>query len=340
MTTVRKLRMRQAIADAMADEMAADPTVVLLGEDVGAAGGVFKTSEGLLEKFGPMRVRDTPISEMGFMGAAVGAASAGLRPIAEIMFAEFMGVALDQLVTEAAKLRYLSRGEYSVPLVVRMSAGPGLGFGAQHSQTLEHWFAATSGLKVVSPSGSNAAYGLLRAAIRDNDPVVFIEPRVLYGEREEVHAGDEAVVSLGKARVIKPGEDVTVVALGQTVLTAMAASSGADWSAEIIDLQTLQPWDRETVLDSALRTGRLVTIEANPMSGGWGADLAAVAAAKLFGRLRAPVLRVTCPDLPVPFASALESRYVPSPDYVRHMVTAIVADNRLPRAWWEEEQNA
>jgi acetoin:2,6-dichlorophenolindophenol oxidoreductase subunit beta len=340
MTTVRKLRMRQAIAAAMADEMAADPSVVLIGEDVGAAGGVFKTSEGLLEKFGPMRVRDTPISEMGFMGAAVGAASAGLRPIAEIMFAEFMGVALDQLVTEAAKLRYLSRGEYNVPLVVRMSAGPGLGFGAQHSQTLEHWFTATSGLKVVSPSGANAAYGLLRAAIRDNDPVVFIEPRVLYGEREEVHAGYEAVVPLGKARVIKPGEDVTVVALGQTVLTAMAASSGTDWSAEIIDLQTLQPWDREAVLESAQRTGRLVTIEANPMSGGWGADLAAVAAAELFGRLRAPVLRVTCPDLPVPFASALESQYVPSPDYLRHMITAIVADNRLPRPWWEEEKSA
>jgi acetoin:2,6-dichlorophenolindophenol oxidoreductase subunit beta len=340
MTTVRKLRMRQAIAAAMADEMAADPTVVLLGEDVGAAGGVFKTSEGLLEKFGPMRVRDTPIAEMGFLGAAVGAASAGLRPIAEIMFAEFMGVALDQLVTEAATLRYLSRGEYSVPLVVRMSAGPGLGFGAQHSQTLEHWFAATGGLKVVSPSGANAAYGLLRAAIRDNDPVVFIEPRVLYGEREEVQAGQEAIVALGKARVIKPGEDVTVVALGQTVLTARAASSGADWSAEIIDLQTLQPWDRETVLDSAQRTGRLVTIEANPMSGGWGADLAAVAAAELFGRLRAPVLRVTCPDLPVPFAATLESRYVPSPDYLRRMITAIVADIRLPRAWWEEEDSA
>jgi len=340
MNTVRKLRMRQAIAAAMADEMAADPTVVLLGEDVGAAGGVFKTSEGLLEQFGPMRVRDTPISEMGFLGAAVGAASAGLRPIAEIMFAEFMGVALDQLVTEAAKLRYLSRGEYGVPLVVRMSAGPGLGFGAQHSQTLEHWFAATSGLKVVSPSGANAAYGLLRAAIRDNDPVVFIEPRVLYGEREEVHAGDDAVVPLGKARVVRPGEDVTVVALGQTVRTAMAASAEADWSAEIIDLQTVQPWDRETVLESAQRTGRLVTIEANPMSGGWGADLAAVAAAELFGRLRAPVVRVTCPDLPVPFASALESRYVPSPDYLRRMITAVVADNRLPRAWWEEEQRA
>jgi pyruvate dehydrogenase E1 component beta subunit len=221
-----------------------------------------------------------------------------------------------------------------------MSAGPGLGFGAQHSQTLEHWFAAASGLKVVSPAGANAAYGLLRAAIRDNDPVVFIEPRVLYGEREEVHAGEEAVAPLGKARVVQPGADVTVVALGQTVPTALAASSGTDWTADVIDLQSLRPWDRETVLDSAQRTGRLVTIEANPMSGGWGAELAAVAAAELFGRLRAPVLRVTCPDLPVPFASALESRYVPSPDYLRSMIAALVADNRLPRAWWEEEQRA
>jgi pyruvate/2-oxoglutarate/acetoin dehydrogenase E1 component len=256
------------------------------------------------------------------------------------MFAEFMGVALDQLVTEAATLRYLSRGEYSVPLVVRMSAGPGLGFGAQHSQTLEHWFAGTSGLKVVSPSGANVAYGLLRAAIRDNDPVVFIEPRILYGEREEVRTGDDAIVPLGKARVIRPGEDVTVVALGQTVPTATAAAAGADWSAEIIDLQTLVPWDRDTVLDSAQRTGRLVTVEANPGSGGWGADLAAVASAELFGRLKAPVLRVTCPDLPVPFAAELESRYVPSPDYLRQMISAIVTDNRLPRAWWEEEAHA
>jgi pyruvate dehydrogenase E1 component beta subunit len=339
-STPRKLRMRQAIVAAIADEMAADPSVVLLGEDVGAAGGVFKTSEGLLERFGPVRVRDTPISEMGFLGAAVGAAAAGLRPVVEIMFAEFMGVALDQLVTEAAKLRYLSRGDYTAPLVVRMSAGPGLGFGAQHSQTLEAWFAATSGLKVVSPSGARAAYGLLRAAIRDDDPVVVIEPRLLYGEREEVPTGDGAVAALGKARVITQGEDVTVVALGQTVRTALEAAGTADWSAEVIDLQTLVPWDRATVLRSAGRTGRLVTVEAGPMSGGWGTELAATAAAELFGQLKAPILRVTCPDVPVPFARALESRYVPSPDYVTRTVTALVRTNRLPRAWWEEESIA
>ncbi|MBO0883528.1 MAG: alpha-ketoacid dehydrogenase subunit beta, partial [Mycobacterium sp.] len=187
------MRMRQAIATALADEMAADERVVLLGEDVGAAGGVFKTSEGLLERFGPERVRDTPISELGFLGAAVGAAACGLRPVVEIMYAEFVGVALDQLVTEAAKLRYLSRGEYPVPLVVRMSAGPGLGFGAQHSQTLETWFTNTPGLKVVSPAGPAKAYSLLRAAIRDENPVVFIEPRCRYGDRADVATGDAAI---------------------------------------------------------------------------------------------------------------------------------------------------
>jgi acetoin:2,6-dichlorophenolindophenol oxidoreductase subunit beta len=359
-TTVRRLRMRQAIAEALADEMAADPAVVLLGEDVGAAGGVFKTSEGLLDRFGPLRVRDTPISEMGFLGAAAGAAAAGLRPVVEIMFAEFVGVALDQLVTEAAKLRYLSRGEYTAPLVVRMSAGPGLGFGAQHSQTLEGWFTGTPGLKVVSPSGARAAYGLLRAAIRDDDPVVFIEPRVLYGEREEAPTGDGAVAELGRASVLRPeidagpgagvgspavrpradvgsGADVTIVALGQTVRTAVEAADGAGWSAEVVDLQTLVPWDRETVLESVRRTGRLVTVEANPMRGGWGTELAAVVATEAFGQLRAPVLRVTCPDVPVPFAPALESRYLPEAGRLRTAVTELVAHDRPPRPWWEEE---
>jgi acetoin:2,6-dichlorophenolindophenol oxidoreductase subunit beta len=212
-----KMRMRQAIARAIADEMADDPRVVLLGEDVAAAGGVFKTSEGLLDRFGPDRVKDTPIAEMGFLGAAVGAATAGLRPVVEIMFAEFLGVALDQLVTEAANLRYLSRGEYTVPLVVRASAGPGLGFGAQHSQTLESWLIGTPGLKVVSPSGADSAYGLLRAAIRDDDPVVFLEPRVLYGQREDVDTEREELPELGRARVARPGRDVTVVAIDQPV---------------------------------------------------------------------------------------------------------------------------
>ena len=238
-----KMRMNKAVAAAIADEMRSDPRVLLLGEDVGAAEGVFKTSEGLLAEFGPDRVRDTPIAEMGFLGLAVGVAAAGFRPVAEIMFAEFLGVAMDQVVTEAAKLRYLSRGDFPVPLVVRASSGPGLGFGAQHSQTLETWFASTPGLKVVVASGANSAYGLLRAAIRDDDPVVFFEPRALYGDREEVDTDPDHLPAIGAIRTLRTGDQLTVVGLGQTVKTALAAVESAGLDAEVIDLATLVPWD-------------------------------------------------------------------------------------------------
>jgi pyruvate dehydrogenase E1 component beta subunit len=333
-----KMRMRQAIATALADEMERDPSVIVIGEDVAAAGGVFKASEGLLDRFGPLRVRDTPIAEMGFLGAAVGAAATGLRPVTEIMFAEFLGVALDQLSTEAAKLRYLSGGELSVPLVVRQSVGPGLGFGAQHSQTLETWLYATPGLKVVSPSGAGSAYGLLRSAIRDDDPVVFLEPRILYGEREDVQLGEDAVIPLGQARIAQAGTDVTVVALGQTVPTALKACDAATgWSGEVIDLQTIVPWDKRTVLESVAKTRRLVIVEANPYSGGWGTEIAAEVAAELFGELAAPVARVTTPDAPVPFPKPLEDRFVPSPDDVRTTAEQLLTTGRRPVPWWQKE---
>ncbi len=329
-----KMRMGQAIVAALEDEMEADETVLLLGEDVGAAGGVFKTSAGLLERFGPQRVRDTPIAEMGFLGAAVGVAAAGFRPVAEIMFAEFLGVAMDQVVTEAAKLRYLSRGEFGVPLVVRASSGPGLGFGAQHSQTLETWFTSTPGLKVVVASGAASAYGLLRAAIRDDDPVVFFEPRALYGQREEVDR-DAPLPALGRLRTLREGSSVTVLALGQMVPTALAAVAAAELDAEVLDLATVLPWDLAGVLVSVERTGRLVTVEANPYTGGWGAQVAAEISTRAFGRLRAPVCRITCPDVPVPYAADLESRYVPSADYVAAQITALVQTDRMPEPWWE-----
>lgn len=330
--------MRQAIAAAIADEMASDSRVILLGEDVAEAGGVFKTSEGLLERFGPERVRDTPIAEMGFVGLAVGVAAAGYRPVVEIMFAEFMGVALDQLSTQAAKMRYLSRGEFTSPMVVRMSVGPGLGFGAQHSQTLETWFANTPGLKVVEPSGAESAYALLRAAIRDDDPVVFLEPRILYGEREEVDTDRYLDYEIGKARTVVSGTDVTIVAAGQSVAIAVAAAHAASISAEVIDLGSICPWDADAVAESVERTGRVVVVEANSYSGGWGGEIVAEVSARCFGRLVAPALRITCPDVPVPYSATLEAKYVPTAEYVTEQIEHLVSDGVLPEPWWKREQ--
>ncbi|MBA2578979.1 MAG: alpha-ketoacid dehydrogenase subunit beta [Euzebyaceae bacterium] len=332
-----KLRMRQAIVAALADEMERDGSVIVFGEDVAAAGGPFKTSEGLLERFGRARVRDTPISETGFLGAGLGAAVTGLRPVVEIMFIEFLGVALDMLSTEAAKFRYLSGGKLSVPLVVRASAGSGLGFGAQHSQTLETWLYATPGLKLAVASGPRTAYGLLRAAVQDDNPVVVLEPRPLYGEREEVETGDAAVIPLGQANLCATGDDVTIVGLGQTVGTALRAAESAGWTADVIDLQTLLPWDRDTVFASVARTGRLVVVEESPRTGGWGTEIAAAVAGECFGDLTAPVTRITAPDVPVPFPPELEARYLPGPDYVRAQIDTLLDSGRLPVPWWETE---
>jgi pyruvate/2-oxoglutarate/acetoin dehydrogenase E1 component len=327
--------MNQAITAAIADEMEADSRVLLLGEDVAEAGGVFKTSDGLLKRFGPERVRDTPIAEMGFLGLAVGAAACGYRPIVEIMFAEFAGVALDQLTTEAAKLRYLSRGAFAAPIVVRMSVGPGLGFGAQHSQTLETWFTNTPGLKVISPSGADSAYGLLRAAVRDDDPVVILEPRILYGEREEVDV-DVGRHRIGVARVTHPGTDVTLVALGQTAATARAVAEASVFGVEVIDLGSIYPWDIETVTASVRKTGRLATIEANPYHGGWGADVVAEVTRTSFPDLRGPAVRFTCPDVPTPYARDLEDAYVPSASRVTDLLDGWVSSGTVPPPWWKE----
>ena len=330
--------MNQAISAALADEMRHDPTVVVFGEDVATTGGVFRTSEGLLDEFGPMRVRDTPISEMAIIGAAVGAAVNGLRPVVEIMFAEFYGVALDQIVTQAAKLHYLTYGQVTVPLVTRGSVGAGRGFGATHSQTCETWFLATSGLKIVHVSTPQNAYGLLRSAIRDDNPVVFLEPRVLYGDRAEVMTGEAGIIPLGQAHIARQGADVTIVSLGQMVHVALAAAqilADRQIDAEVIDLQTLRPWDRFAVMSSAARTRRLVVVEENPMTGGWGTEIAAAVGAEMFGQLRAPVHRVTTPDVPVPFNKTLESTYLPSAVNVASLIASLCETGVCPISWWE-----
>jgi len=329
------MRFRQAIVSAIHDEMEGDARVILFGEDVAEAEGPFKTSEGLLEKFGPDRVKDTPISEMGFTGAAVGAAMLGLKPIIEIMFMEFLGVALDQLVTEGAKMRYLSNGEYSVPMVVRASCGAGLGFGSQHSQTLENWVAATPGLKVVMPSDPQSAYSLLRAAIQDPDPVMFLEPRILYAERGEVDTNLK--LKLGQARVISSGDQLTVVALGNAVNTAKSAIEELKISAELIDLGTLVPWDRKTVIDSVAKTGRLIVIEEAPKSGGWGSEICAAVTSEIFEKLNAAPFRITTPDVPVPFNGGLEAKFVPHKSDIVRQISEFMSTGKTPKPWWELE---
>ena len=284
-----------------------------------------------------MQTGPSPVAAAG-LGAAVGAAATGLRPVVEIMFIEFLGVALDQLSTEAALFPYLSAGEYGMPLTVRASAGAGLGFAAQHSQTLERWFVGTPGLKVAVASGARSAYELVRAAIRDDGPVLVIEPRSLYATREEIDTDDGPILQLGRAQVVRSGRDVTVVALGSTVGVALAAAAEVSCDPEVIDLRSVWPWDTERVLSSVERTGRLVTVEESPRSGGWGVHVAAEVATRALDSLATPVARITAPDVPVPFSPQLEARYLPTAAEVALQVDRLVRDGEPLAPWWVREQ--
>jgi len=312
---VAELTYRQAVAAGIAQEMARDPNVVLIGEDVGAAGGVFKLTEGLLDTFGPERVRDTPISEQAIVGAAMGAAMTGLRPIAELMFSDFFAVAWDMVANQIAKTRYMTDGQVSLPLVLRTANGAGLRFGAQHSQSVENWAMSIPGLKVVAPSTPADVVGLMAAAIRDPDPVVFCEHKALFAVKGEVPDG-EHVVPLGQAAVLREGSDVTIVALAAMVPRALAAAErlAADHgiSAEVIDLRCLVPLDAKTILASVEKTSRLFTIEENPRLCGWGAEIVSLIADDGFYSLDAPIVRITTPHIPLPSAATLEDLAVPS----------------------------
>jgi pyruvate dehydrogenase E1 component beta subunit len=329
-----KIWVRQAVLKALDDAMKDDPTVIVMGEDVAAAGGPFKVTEGLLASHGPARVIDTPISEMGFMGAAVGAAVCGMKPVVEMMFIEFIGVALDQLTTQAATMRYLSRGRLTTPLVVRASAGAGQGFGCQHSQMLDHWFRGTPGLKLAVTSNARTTYGLLRAAIEDPDPVVILEPRILYSEREDYEHDPSYRIALGQAEIVKSGTDATLLACGAMVRVALEAAANSKANIEVIDMLSLWPWDRKTISESVARTGRLVTVEESPAGSGWGGDVVSVIATDLFGKLKAPPHRITLPDAPVPYSGILEARYLPSAAYVTEQIEALVTTNQPPMPWW------
>ena len=314
-----QLSYREAVNAAIAQEMRRDNSVVFIGEDIAAAGGVFKTTMGLQEEFGNLRVRDTPISEQAIIGAVAGAAMTGLKPIAEIMFSDFFAVCWDIVVNQIAKTRFMTDGQCSFPLVIRSANGGGSRFGAQHSQSVENWAMAVPGLKVVAPSSPADIIGLLAAAIRDPDPVLFFEQKSLYGTKGEVPDG-EYVDELGKAKVLREGSDVTIVALAAMVRHAMKAAdtlqSEHGISAEVIDVRSLVPLDTTTIFESVSKTARLVTVEENPRLCGWGAEVSSLVAEELFWDLEGPIVRVTTPHIPLPSADALEDAVLPSPEKV------------------------
>jgi acetoin:2,6-dichlorophenolindophenol oxidoreductase subunit beta len=317
---------RDAVARGIAQEMRRDPTVVCLGEDIGAAEGVFKTTTGLFAEFGPERVWDTPISEQAIVGAAMGAAMTGLRPVAEIMFSDFLACCFDYVANEIPKMRYMTGGQVTVPLVIRTANGGGLGFGAQHSQAVENWVLAVPGLKIVAPSTPADMVGLMASAIRSDDPVVVFEHKKLLASKGEPPP-DGHTVPLGTAEVRRRGDDVTVVALAATVPTALEAAerlAGEGISAEVVDLRCLVPLDARAVLDSVARTSRLVIVEENPYQGGWGGTLASIVAEEAFYDLDAPIARVAGECVPLPFAANLEDVVVPSADRLADRVKKTV----------------
>lgn len=305
-----EMRFGQAITQALRDAMQADASVVLLGEDIAAAGGSFKATRGLLDIFGADRVRDTPISEASIVSAAVGMALGGLKPVVEIMFMDFVTLAMDAMVNQAAKAHFMFGGQGSVPMVLRTPHGGGLNAGPQHSQCLEAWFAHVPGLKVVCPATPQDAYSLLRAAIDDPNPVVFVEHKAMYAGKGIVDTGVRT--SLGRAHVARAGRDVTLVTYGATLALCLeAAQSLADEGieCEVVDLRTLQPWDVDAVLASLARTHRAVVVHEAVQSFGVGAEIAATLGEIGFDELDAPIVRVGAPFMPVPFAKSLERDY-------------------------------
>ncbi|MFC8503035.1 alpha-ketoacid dehydrogenase subunit beta [Pedococcus sp. NPDC057267] len=317
-----ELTYRDAVARGIAQEMRRDERVVLVGEDVAGAGGVFKTTVGLLDEFGPARVVDTPISEQAILGATMGAAMTGMRPVAEIMFSDFFAVCWDIVVNQIAKTRYMTAGQVTLPLVIKTGNGGGLRFGAQHSQSIENWAMAVPGLKVVTPSTPEDVVGLMAAAIRDDDPVIFCEHKGLYASKGEVPDGD-IIDSLGTAKVRRPGKDATIVALGMMVPRALAAAeslAAQGIGAEVIDVRSLVPLDTQTILGSVSRTGRLFTVEENPQVLGWGAEIASLAADECFWDLDGPVQRITTPHIPLPSADSLEDLVMPSEESIARTV--------------------
>jgi acetoin:2,6-dichlorophenolindophenol oxidoreductase subunit beta len=329
-STPQKLNIVQAVNLAMNHAMAADPKVLVLGEEVGdrEEGGVMGVTKGLSTRYGTDRVKSTPISEQAIIGAAIGAAIGGYRPIAELMLMNFVTVAMDMITNHAAKLRFMSGGQTPVPMVIRTMTGSGMAIGAQHSDYLEAWFAHTPGIKVVAPSNPNDAYGLMLSAIEDDDPVMYIENIPSYWTPGPV-SGEH--VPIGKARIARAGRDVTIVAHSLMVAYSLAAADALSKNgieAEVIDLRTIAPWDKESVLSSAEKTGRLLIVHEAVREFGIGAEIAAEVNEQMFMRLKAPVKRLGGAFCPVPFAKPLESAFAPSLESIKDAVHALTSWKR------------
>jgi pyruvate/2-oxoglutarate/acetoin dehydrogenase E1 component len=323
---MRELSYRDALNEALHEEMARDPAVCFLGEDVGRYGGVLQVSRGLYDRFGPKRVRDTPISEAGFTGIAVGAAMTGLRPVVEVMYIDFGALAMDQIVNQAAKARYMFGGKARVPLVMRTQGGGGRGNAAQHSQSLEMWYVHTPGLIVVQPSTPYDAKGLLKSAIRNDNPVIFIEHKLLYNTTGPV-PDDEYLIPLGVADIKRPGKDVTIVATSRMVLFALEAAEklAADGiDAEVIDPRTLKPLDLPAIVKSVEKTGRLVVVNEGALTGGFTAEVAARVQREAFDWLDAPIMQVATEDVPLPYNGRLELEAIPSVEDITKAVREVL----------------
>lgn len=327
MAVVREITFAQALNEALDYEMSKDPKVVVMGEDVGKYGGIFGVTKGLIEKYGEERVRDTPIAESGFVGTAVGAAASGLlRPVVELMFIDFLGVAYDQIYNQAAKMRYMFGGKAKIPIVIRTVSGAGASAAAQHSQSLHALFVHVPGLKVVYPSTPYDAKGLLISSIEDDDPVVFIEHKMLYGIKGPVPE-EPYSIPLGEADVKKEGKDVTVVATAWMVHKALEAANKLEEegvSVEVVDPRSLVPLDEETILNSIKKTGRLVVVDEAYPRCSFATDIAALAVNKAFDSLKAPVKLVTAPATPVPFSPALEKEWIPSTEKIEEAIRDVL----------------
>ncbi len=311
------MSIRDALHAALADELSADASVILLGEDIGMAGGVFAVTSGLIERFGPERVIDTPISELALTGAGFGAAVTGSRPVVEIMFGDFMALAMDPLLNQAAKYAFVSNGQGGVPIVVRCAVGGGARMGAMHSQVPASWFMGVPGLKIVAPSDPASAYGLLRASIRDDNPVIFMEHKMLYSEKGP--SWSDEPMPIGRAAIVRDGTDVTIVTAMRSTLDAVEAagrlSAENGIEAAVIDLRSLRPLDMATIMSSLSITNRAMVVEEGPKTGGWAGEVVASIAETAWGELE-DLWRLTSPDLPTPFSAPLEDDFLPRVDAI------------------------